>query len=319
MHSLTVESSIFIYSLVFILGAAIGSFLNVVAYRFPKILFDNNYKLISEFLIEESQKSQRFLSGIQLLDKLLSRKDAALLLEKKEILPTKGLWYLSTPPSSCPNCDHKIKFYENIPILGWLFLKGKCSGCHQKISAQYPIVEFLTGLLSVLVVSVLGVNVEALCFVFFTWTMISLTLVDLEFRILPDELTSPMIWLGLILSYFGVISLSFKAAFLGVIIGYLSLWSINQLALLILKKEGIGAGDFKLLAMIGAWQGVGNLFNVILISSIAGAVVGVVVQILRRKKDNKDDAIPYGPFLALGSMIVLLCDLNAESFFYLAR
>ncbi len=314
-----IEPTVFIYCVVFILGAAIGSFLNVVAYRFPKILFDNNYKLISEFLIEESQKPQRFLSGIKLLDKLLARKDATSLLKKNEILPEQGLWYLSKPQSSCPNCNHKIKFYENIPVLGWLFLKGKCSGCHQKISAQYPIIEFLTGLLSVLVVYKLGLNIEALCFVFFTWIIISLTLIDLEFRILPDELTSPMIWLGLILSYFGLISVSFKAAFLGVIIGYLSLWAINQLALLILKKEGIGAGDFKLLAMIGAWQGVGNLFNVILISSIAGAIVGIIVQILRKKKDNQDDAIPYGPFLALGSLIVLLCDLNAESFFYLAR
>lgn len=314
-----IEPTVFIYCVVFILGAAIGSFLNVVAYRFPKILFDKNYQLISEFLIEESEKPQRFLSGIKLLDKLLSRKDAAKLLEKNEVLQAKGLWYLSKPQSSCPNCDHKIKFYENVPVLGWLFLKGKCSNCHQKISAQYPIIEFLTGLLSVLVVYRLGLNVEALCFLFFSWVMISLTLIDLEFRILPDELTSPMIWLGLILSYVGLISVPFKAAFLGAIIGYLSLWSINQLALLILKKEGIGAGDFKLLAMIGAWQGVGNLFNVILISSVTGAIVGIVVQILRRKKDNQDDAIPYGPFLALGSMIVLLCGLNAESFFYLAR
>lgn len=314
-----IEPTVFIDCVVFILGAAIGSFLNVVAYRFPKILFDKNYQLISEFLIEESEKPQRFLSGIKLLDKLLVRKDAAKLLEKNEVLQAKGLWYLSKPQSSCPNCDHKIKFYENVPVLGWLFLKGKCSNCHQKISAQYPIIEFLTGLLSVLVVYTLGLNIEALCFLFFSWVMISLTLIDLEFRILPDELTSPMIWLGLILSYFGLISVPFKVAFLGAIIGYLSLWSINQLALLILKKEGIGAGDFKLLAMIGAWQGVGNLFNVILISSIAGAVVGIVVQVLRRKKDNQDDAIPYGPFLALGSMIVLLCDLNAESFFYLAR
>lgn len=314
-----IEPELFVYILIFILGAAIGSFLNVVAYRLPKILFDQNYQLISEFLIEESVKPKRHISGIRLLDVLFLRKDAALLLEKKEILPEQGLWYLSKPQSSCPNCGHKIKFYENIPILGWLFLKGQCSGCHHKISAQYPIVEFLTGSLTVLVIYMLGLNIEALCFVFFTWILISLTLIDLEFRILPDELTSPMIWLGLILSYFGVISLSFKAAFLGVIIGYLSLWVINQIALLILKKQGIGTGDFKLLAMIGAWQGVGNLFNVILISSIVGAIVGIIVQILRRKKDNQDDAMPYGPFLALGSMVVLLFDLHAESFFYLAR
>lgn len=307
-----------IYILIFILGAAIGSFLNVVAYRYPKILFDQNYQAISEFLTEESQKPKRFLSGIKLLDQLLMRKDAAYLLEKKEVLPVSGLWYLSKPQSSCPNCDHKIKFYENVPVLGWLFLKGKCSGCHEKISAQYPLVEFLTGVLSVCVIYVLGITIEGLYFLFFTWVMISLTLIDLEFRILPDELTSPVMWLGLILSYFAVISVPFQSAFLGAIVGYLSLWMINQIALLVFKKDGIGAGDFKLLAMIGAWQGIGNLFNVILISSIAGAVIGIVILIVRKKQDNSDDAIPYGPFLALGSMIVLLFDLNAETFFYLA-
>ncbi len=306
---------VILYILVFVLGAAIGSFLNVVAYRLPKILFDQNYSLIAEFLREESVKKQRFLSGIKLVDTLLARKDALSLLEKQPVLKAKGLLYLAVPASSCPNCDHKIRSYENIPVLGWLFLKGKCSGCHQKISVQYPIIEFLTGLLSVLVVYTLGFNIEALCFVFFLWILISLTLIDLEFRILPDELTNPMIWLGLILSYFSLISIPFEMAFLGAIVGYLSLWSINQIAFLILKRDGIGSGDFKLLAMIGAWQGIGNLFNVILISSIAGAVVGIFLQRLRKKENNADDAIPYGPFLALGSIIVLLFELNAESFF----
>ena len=303
-----------IYILVFVLGAAIGSFLNVVAYRLPKIIFDQNYQLISEFLIEESEKKHRFLSGIKILDTLLARSDAKELLNKSDVLPKKGLRYLAFPPSSCPNCDHKIKFYENIPVLGWVFLRGKCSGCHQKISPQYPIIEFVTGLLSVFVVCVLGLTVEALCFLFFVWILISLTLIDLEFRILPDELTNPMIWLGLILSYFSIITLSFKAAFLGAIIGYLSLWLINQFSLLVFKKVGVGAGDFKLLAMIGAWQGVGNLFNVILISSIAGAIIGILMLFLRK---DEDKYIPYGPFLALGSIIVLLFDLHAESFFYL--
>lgn len=309
---------VFIYVIVFILGAAVGSFLNVVAYRLPKILYDQEYRNISEFLIEESNKSQRILSGINLLDRLLSRKDATFLLKKTEILPAKGLLYLAVPSSSCPNCGHKIKAYENVPVLGWLFLKGRCSGCDQKISAQYPIVEFLTGLLSVLIVYKLGVNLEALCFVFFAWVLISLTLIDLEFRILPDCLVSPLIWLGLILSYFGIISVAFEAVFLGAIFGYLSLWFINQIAFLILKRDGIGAGDFKLLAMIGAWQGVESLFNIILISSIVGALVGIVVQVIRNKNANSDDAIPYGPFLAFGSMVVLLCGLHAESFFYLA-
>lgn len=303
-----------IYILVFVLGAAIGSFLNVVAYRLPKIIFDQNYQLISEFLIEESEKKHRFLSGIKILDKLLARSDAKELLNKSDVLPKKGLRYLAFPPSSCPNCDHKIKFYENIPVLGWVFLRGKCSGCHQKISPQYPIIEFVTGLLSVFVVCVLGLTVEALCFLFFVWILISLTLIDLEFRILPDELTNPMIWLGLILSYFSIITLSFKAAFLGAIIGYLSLWLINQFSLLVFKKVGVGTGDFKLLAMIGAWQGVGNLFNVILISSIAGAIIGILMLFLRK---DEDKYIPYGPFLALGSIIVLLFDLHVESFFYL--
>lgn len=303
---------IVLYGLTFVLGAAIGSFLNVVAYRLPKILFDQDYQLISEFLIEESEKPQRFLSGIPIIDKLLARKDAVKLLEKKEVLPRKSFRYLAFPPSACPNCNHQIRAYENVPILGWLFLGGKCSGCGQSISIQYPLVELVTGLLSLSVVYVLGFTTEALCYMFFVWILISLALIDLEFRVLPDCLTGPMVWLGLILSYFDIISLPFQSAFMGAIVGYLSLWLINQFSILVFKKVGVGAGDFKLLAFIGAWQGLGNLFNVILISSVAGAVIGIVVLLYRK---NQDKYIPYGPFLALGSLGVLLFRLTPNSFF----
>lgn len=305
---------IVLYCLVFILGAAIGSFLNVVAYRLPKILFDRDYQDLSEFLIDESKKKERILSGIRLLDQGMAREDAEELFRKEAVLPKKGMLYLALPGSSCPNCNHKIKAHENIPILGWLLLKGKCAGCRNPISFQYPLIEFVTAVLSVAVVYVLGFTVEALCYTFLLWILISLTLIDLEYRVLPDCLTSPMIWLGLILSYFGIISLSFKAAFLGAIAGYLSLWLINQFSWLVFKKVGVGAGDFKLLALIGAWQGVGNLFNIILISSVTGAIVGLIAKLIRK---DKDEYIPYGPFLALGSVIVLLLGLGPETFFYM--
>lgn len=317
MHELRLffeDFTVISYILIFVLCSAVGSFLNVVAYRLPKILFDKEYQMISEFLIEESEKKSRFLSGIKIVDRLLARPDAQRFLQKTPVLPAKSWWYLATPQSSCPNCGHVIRFYENIPVLGWLFLKGKCSGCSQKISAQYPIVELLTGLLSCSVIYTQGFTVSALCFVFFIWILIALTLIDLEFKILPDCLTSPMVWLGLILSYFNVIPVVFKAAFLGAIVGYMSLWLINQFSILVFKKVGIGAGDFKLLALIGAWQGVGSIFNIILISSISGAVIGILMLIVHK---NNNKYIPYGPFLALGSVIVLLFDLQPNAFFYL--
>lgn len=309
------NTEVILYVLTFIVGAAVGSFLNVVAYRLPKILFDKEYQMISEFLIEESQKSKRFLSGITLVDRLLNRSDAVELLNKNAVLPAKGYWYLSTPPSSCPNCDHQIRFYENIPILGWLLLRGKCSGCGQAISFQYPLIEFITAILTLLVVYTFGFNIEALCYVFFVWILTALTLIDIEFQILPSCLTSPMIWLGLILSFFNIISIPFYFAFLGVLIGYLSLWLINQFSLIVFKKVGIGAGDFKLLALIGAWQGVGSILNIILISSISGAIVGVALMIYSKKK-GQSKYIPYGPFLMLGSMIVLFFQLPSDAFFY---
>ena len=309
------NTEIILYIFTFILGAAVGSFLNVVAYRLPKILFDKEYQMISEFLIEESQKTNRFLSGIKILDRILDRSDASELLSKKEVLPAKGYWYLSTPASACPNCGHKIRFYENIPILGWLFLKGKCSGCSQSISFQYPLIECITGILTFLVFYIFGFNVEAISYMFFIWILISLTLIDVEFQILPNCLTSPMIWLGLILSFFNIISVPFYLAFYGVLVGYLSLWLINQFSLLVFKKVGIGAGDFKLLALIGAWQGVGSILNIILISSISGAIVGIIL-LLYSKKKGENKYIPYGPFLVLGSMIVLFFNLPADAFFY---
>lgn len=306
---------IILYAISFILGATVGSFLNVVAYRLPKILFDHEYQMISEFLIEESTKPHRFLSGIKIIDRLLTRPDAVNLLEKDNVLPVKGLLYLSVPGSACPRCNHKIKFYENIPILGWCFLRGKCSECQQIISVQYPLIEFLTGLLTFLVVYIFGFNIEALCYAFFIWILISLTLIDFKFQILPDVLTSPMIWLGLILSFFEIISIPFENAFYGVIAGYLSLWTVNQFSLVIFKKVGIGAGDFKLLALIGAWQGIGSILNVILISSITGAVVGIILLFYSKRK-NQSKYIPYGPFLALGSLAVLFLGLTPETFFY---
>lgn len=303
-----------VYCLAFILGAAIGSFLNVVAYRLPKILFDREYDAISAFLIDESTKKNRFSSGIVFIDRLLDRNDIEYLLTKENCLPTKGMMYLALPGSSCPNCGHQIRFFENIPILGWLFLKGRCSSCRNQISCQYPLIELLTALLTLAVIYVCGITIESFLYAFLIWVLIALTLIDLEFYLLPDHLTLPLMWLGLILSYFDIISINFNEAFLGAITGYLSLWLINQLALVIFKKEGIGAGDFKLLAALGAWQGLGNLFNIILISSILGAVIGVVMVL---KRDKKGNYIPYGPFLAVASVIVLLCQIEPDTFFKL--
>ncbi|MBS7836889.1 prepilin peptidase [Wohlfahrtiimonas chitiniclastica] len=307
------QAEIPLFILIFILGAAIGSFLNVVAYRLPKILFDQDYRVISGFLREEAAKPDRFKSGIPILDRILSRNNADQLLTKHDVLPAKGLLYLATPASSCPNCGHKIRAYENIPVLGWLFLRGKCSGCHSPISVQYPLVELFTGLLTVAVIYVTGLDLNGALFVFFMWILMTLSLIDLKFYVLPDQLTLPLMWLGLLSSFYGWIHVNFQEAFLGAIVGYLSLWFINQVARLILRRDGMGNGDFKLLAALGAWLGLGNLFNVILLSSISGAVVGIAVMMI-----SKNRMIPYGPFLALAALLIVLFGIEPHTFFYLA-
>ncbi len=265
-----------------LIGLSVGSFLNVVAYRLPAML-------------ERDWKSQ----CRELLE--LHPEDAE-----------EPLFNLSHPPSNCPKCGHKIRIHENIPIISFLLLRGRCSACSQIISPRYPIVEAVTGLLSLTVAWHFGVTWETAAALFLTWALIALSLIDFDHQILPDSIVLPTLWLGLILSLFDIFT-DTQSAIIGAAGGYLSLWSVFQLFKLITGKEGMGYGDFKLLALFGAWFGWQALFQIILISSLVGAVVGLSLILFLGR--DKTIPIPFGPYLAAAGWISMLWGEQINNFY----
>ena len=210
---------------------------------------------------------------------------------------------LSTPRSRCPQCGHAITILENIPVLSYLWLRGRCSACSEKISIRYPLIEFITALLSIVVAWHFGFTWPALAALFFTWALIALTMIDFDHQLLPDSITLPFLWSGLALSLWPVFVDS-PTAIIGAIAGYLSLWAVYWAFKLITGKEGMGYGDFKLLALLGAWMGWQMLPVIILLSSAVGAVVGITLILLRGR--NRNVPIPFGPYLAAAGWIALL-------------
>lgn len=257
-----------------LLGLFVGSFLNVVAYRLPKIMEADWKQQCSELFGSEDSDKQ----------------------EKKQLT-------LSHPSSSCPNCGHKIRALENIPIISWLILKGLCSNCKQPISIRYPIIELATGLLSLAVALHFGFSWQAGAALLLTWALIALTLIDFDHQLLPDSIVLPMLWLGLILSLFNIFTDS-HSAIIGAAAGYLSLWIVFQLFRLITGKEGMGYGDFKLLGLFGAWFGWQSLVQIILLSSVVGAAVGISLILVRGR--DRNIPIPFGPYLAAAGWISLI-------------
>lgn len=210
---------------------------------------------------------------------------------------------LSSPGSACPKCSHKIRAWENIPVLSYLLLKGRCSSCHDTISIRYPLVEFFTAILSLVVAVKLGVTWETLAALVFTWTLIALTLIDLDKQLLPDSMTLPLMWLGLLLSFFTIFT-DTQSSLIGAMSGYLVLWSVFQIFRLVTGKEGMGFGDFKLLAALGAWMGWTLLPMIILLSSVVGSIIGITMIITGQNK--RQQTIPFGPYLAIAGWIALL-------------
>jgi len=263
------------YATVLFLGLSFGSFLNVVAYRLP-LMMERDWKLeCHEFLELEQPKLE---------DDLLSLN-------------------LSTPASACPHCGHKIRFWENIPVISYIFLKAKCSSCAKTISIQYPIVELLTGMASVAVAYTFGPSLQTLAGLIFTWVLIALTLIDLKKQLLPDDITLPLLWGGILISFYGLFT-NLNDSVIGAIAGYLILWSVYQLFKLLTKKEGMGFGDFKLLAALGAWLGYSYLPQIILVSSVVGSVIGITMIVVG--KNEQQQPIPFGPYLAAAGWIALL-------------
>ncbi len=268
----TLQSSPFAFIfLSSILGLMVGSFLNVVIYRLPLIM-------------------QRDWEA-QCADL------------KGETPPALPPFTLSIPRSACPSCGHKITAAENIPLLSYIFLRGKCSQCHAPIGARYPLVELITGILSGIMAWHFGFSAAGIAAIVFTWALIALTFIDFDTQLLPDSITLPMIWAGLLLNLWNVY-VPLSAAVIGAVAGYLSLWSVYWLFKLATGKEGMGFGDFKLLALIGAWLGWQMLPLVILLSSVVGAVVGV--SLILFTKHGRNIPIPFGPYLAGGGLIAML-------------
>jgi len=280
-----------------ILGLLIGSFLNVVIYRLP-IMLERGWK----------EECEAFLADDDVLsvsaDKLPVEKEKEQEQELTEQERTeKARFDLSKPGSHCPHCKHPIAAWENIPVLSFLLLGGKCRSCKARISFRYPLVELLTGFLSLAVALHFGFGPQSAAALVLTWSLIALSLIDYDTQLLPDVITLPLLWLGLILSLWAVF-VDPATSIIGAVAGYLILWTVFQLFKLATGKEGMGFGDFKLLALLGAWLGWQLLPAIILLSSLAGAVIGVSLIVF--KQHNKDKPIPYGPYLAIAGWLALM-------------
>lgn len=210
---------------------------------------------------------------------------------------------LAFPASRCNHCGHQIRWYENIPVISWLVLKGRCSQCESAISARYPLIEALSAVLCGVIAWKFGLTVAGISLMVLTWALIALTFIDIDHQLLPDSITLPLLWLGLLLNSFEVFT-TLESAVWGAALGYLSLWSVYWAFKLITGKEGMGYGDFKLLAALGAWGGAISLPMIILFSSVAGAVLAGVLILLR--KHHAANPLPFGPYLAIAGWFAIL-------------
>jgi len=251
-------------------GLLIGSFLNVVIHRLPKMM---------------QRESDNYVAH-----------------ESGKPLPHADRYNLTVPRSACPHCGHQITALENIPIVSYLFLRGKCAECKAPISVRYPIVECITGALSALLIWRFGSGMAGLATLVFAYLLIAMTFIDADTQLLPDDLTLPLVWCGLLINLNGTF-VPLKEAVIGAAAGYLSLWTIYWLFKLATGKEGMGYGDFKLLAALGAWLGWTMLPIIVLLSSLVGAVVGITLIVFT--EHGRDNPIPFGPYLAAAGMITL--------------
>jgi leader peptidase (prepilin peptidase)/N-methyltransferase len=215
----------------------------------------------------------------------------------------KDKYTLSVPRSACPHCGHHITALENIPVISYLALRGKCSGCKAKISKRYPAIELASGLMAALLIWTFGSGYTGLGVAVFGFLLLAMTFIDLDTQFLPDDLTYPLLWLGLIVNLDGAL-VPLRDAVLGAVAGYMALWSVNALYKLVRKHDGMGNGDFKLLGALGAWMGWQMLPAIILLSSVVGAVIGILMIALR--KQDSETRIPFGPYLTGAGLLAML-------------
>lgn len=265
-------------SYLFVVGLVVGSFLNVVIYRLP-VMMERSWR----------QECQELLSS----EKINETQSTV-----------SSQFNLATPRSTCPHCQSQIRWYDNIPVISWCLLSGKCRDCKSPISIRYPLIELLTGLISAFVAWEMGFELSTLFALLFCWALIALTFIDLDTFLLPDQLTLPLLWLGLLVSLTGTFTTP-ESSIIGAALGYLLLFSLYWGFKLLTGKEGMGFGDFKLLAALGAWLGWESLLLIILLSSTVGALIGIAM--IAIKGHDKQQPIPFGPYLAIAGFI---------SFFY---
>jgi leader peptidase (prepilin peptidase)/N-methyltransferase len=274
------EEPAFFIAFSVLLGLMVGSFLNVVIHRLPKMM---------------EQEWRRNCQEIQ-----------------GQELASEAAYSLVAPRSACPSCGHKITAWENIPVISYLFLRGKCSACKTSISPRYPLIETLTGVLAGLISWHFGYSAMAVAAWVFTIALIALTFIDFDTQLLPDDITLPLLWFGLLFNLnTGFTDL--HSAVIGAVAGYLSLWSVYWLFKLATGKEGMGYGDFKLLAAIGAWFGWQLLPAVILLSSLLGSIIGIGLIVLAKRGRNVP--MPFGPYLALGGIAALFLGPQLSKFY----
>lgn len=254
-----------------VLGLMAGSFLSVVIYRLPVMMHRETANFIAQ--------------------------------ERDEPLPHPETYNLLVPRSACPSCGHRLSALENVPLVGWLWLRGRCRHCAAAIPLRYPLVELLSALLAALLIWRLGSGTTGIAALALAWTLVALAFIDLDTQLLPDDLTLPLLWAGLLINLNGVFA-SLPDAVIGAAAGYLSLWCVYWLFRFVTGREGIGYGDFKLLAALGAWLGWLMLPMIVLVSSVLGAIVGITLIALRRQQ--RGNPIPFGPFLAVAGLLALI-------------
>lgn len=280
MDTLLLNSPALFVSLAFVLALLVGSFLNVVIHRLP-------------IMVERSWREQA----------------AELASAPAADLP-EGRFDLVAPRSRCPACGHQITAMQNIPVLSYLMLGGKCAGCGTRIALRYPVIELLTALLSAIVAWRFGFGYEAAAGIALTWALVAISVIDIDHQYIFDNMVLPLVWAGLVLSLFhplqgaGTLFIAPGAAIVGAAAGYLSLWSVYQLFKLLTGKEGMGYGDFKLLAALGAWLGWQMLPLIVMMSAVVGAVTGLTLIIFKRQQ--RSVPIPFGPYLAAAGWIAML-------------
>ncbi|WP_456296224.1 A24 family peptidase [Vibrio sp. AK197] len=267
-----------------IFGLIIGSFLNVVIYRLP-LMMEREW-----------------------------RRDCAESFPEYHIEPPTDVFNLSLPASTCPHCQTRLKVKDNIPLISWLMLRGKCRYCSQPIGIRYPLVELLSALTCASVAWQFGPTPYALALIAFTLVLIALTGIDFATLLLPDQITLPLIWAGISLALVGISPISLQDAVIGAISGYLCLWTVYWLFKLLTGKEGMGYGDFKLLAALGAWLGWQALPFVVLLSSVVGLVFGLIQ--LRLQKQGIDKAFPFGPYLAIAGWVIMMWDTPFMAWYF---